>query len=909
MMRDAHRAKAKLQRANAELERRTGELESAHWLRASRLGLLETLRGEPAANTIGEATLQALVTHCEARVGALYRAGPAGELDFCAGHALPSGFTPRALIPPGQGILGQVASTQTAELIADVTPDRMRLEGALWDAAPLETLVVPLVGTDGRTHGVAELAAFHRFTPAQRECVDLLAETAGSLLEAASARERRADLFEEVQRQSEELRAQQEELRQTNAELEEQATQLRESERRLKTQQEELRKTNEELLDQTRRLEQAHHALGERAADLAVASKYKSEFLSNMSHELRTPLNSVLLLSRLMAENKDQNLTADQVSWARTMYSAGSDLLLLINDILDLSKVEAGLLQIDSATIETASLADDLRQTFGHVAEDQGLSFAVDVVEEAPPYIESDRQRVLQVVRNLLSNAFKFTETGGVRVRFGVAEPSTLAIAVSDTGPGVAPERQQQIFEAFRQADGTIGRRYGGTGLGLTISRALAQLLGGRLELETEEGHGATFTLVLPPRLASVELAASAPPTTPGSARSAKPVHSPYVLVIDDDPVFAEVLSNLVRARGLECVVTRTGRQGLDRVAQRPPRGILLGWRLPDMSGAEVLDGLRATARGREVPVHVISATDVEAEAHAHGAITVLEKPLSDATVANLLGTLARGARSGRVLVVEDNEEEQLAIAATLQGIGAALTQVSTGGEALRLLAEDRFACVIVDIGLPDMSGFDVLERMPPGDARVVVYTGRELTEDEEARVRRFSDSIIVKGGSPPERLLEDVTLFVRGVGGPHRARARTAHVPEAALQGRTVLVVDDDIRNVFALSASLESAGLQVVIARNGLEGVQRVEQDDRIELVLMDLMMPIMDGYEAMRRIRKDLGRADLPIIAVTAKAMKGDASQCFEAGADDYLAKPVDLERLLSMIRVWLARRPRA
>ena len=516
--------------------------------------------------------------------------------------------------------------------------------------------------------------------------------------------------------------------------------------------------------------------------------------------------------------------------------------------------------------------------------------------------------------RNLLSNAFKFTESGEVRLTVGAEGSDWVSLAVSDTGPGIPASQRNDIFEAFQQADGTISRRYGGTGLGLTISESLAQLLGGSLALESVEGEGTTVTLTLPVKLGAQASQSKArrEPTPPSSslptAVPAATIGEDYILIVEDDPTFAGVLRDLVREQGLECDVATTGEQALETARRRQPTGVLLDWGLPDLTGGQVLDELRAMYPTRRVPVHVISGADIEREARERGAVTVLKKPVSEESLISVVRALETDEARPRVLVVEDSESEQIAIEAFLQGVAADFASAATGADALALLEKERFACVIVDLGLPDMPGLELLERMPKSGAKVVVYTGRDLSEDDEVRVRRHTDSVIVKGVVPPERLLEDVKLFVRhvrrGPTGPHPA----LH-PEESLSGRTILVVDDDIRNVFALSAGLESVGLNVEIARNGREGVECVASNPNIDLVLMDVMMPVMDGHEATRQIRQKLGRRDLPIIAVTAKAMKGDAERCLEAGADDYLPKPVDLERMLSVIRVWLTGRPRS
>ena len=902
------------------------------WLAGGQAELAAVTRGQRSVAELGRQIVDFLTPCVGAQVAALYVAEDNGHLEFIAGFAFapPEGRATRFEV--GVGVVGQVAAQKQRICLSDVPDGHMPVQSGLGTSPVRELVVQPLLHNE-QVCAVLELGSLEPLTERQLRLLDAVSEGLAIQLTVASAHARLGALLdqtrqqakalaeqqEELQSANEELQAQQEELRQSNEELEEQTARLQASEVRLQAQQEELRQSNEELLDQKRQVEQAHEVLEQRAADLSLASKYKSEFLSNMSHELRTPLNSLLLLSKLLADNRDGNLNPAQVEWAETMHRAGSDLLLLINDILDLSKVEAGKLSVETQEIDVAGLVADMRQSFEHVAEDRGLAFHVEILPGAPGRITSDPHRIGQVLKNLLSNAFKFTAQGEVRLRVAAAGEQALSLAVSDTGPGIAAERQRHIFEAFQQGDGTISRSYGGTGLGLAIGRALAELLGGTLQLESEEGRGSTFTLVLPVGLAEGASVLRAPPPLPATPPAApvvsKPVAEvaassrPYVLVIEDDPVFAGVLVDQIKRQGLHAVAVGTGAEGLGVMDRELPLGVLLDWGLPDISGEDLLDAVQAKARGRSVPVHVISGADVQEPARAGGAVTVLRKPVSEAQIANLLADLAVGAGRSRVLIVEDTPDQRAAIHAFLGDVNAELVTASTGAEALQRLEEGAFACVIVDIGLPDMSGFELLERMPRGDERVVVYTGRELTEDEEARTRRRSDSIILKGATPPSRLLEDVKLFLRQVGRRDTERRIPTLIPEVEIQGKTVLVVDDDIRNVFALSASLEAVGLNVAIARNGLEGVGYLEANPSVDIVLMDVMMPVMDGYEAMRRIRSELKMTQLPIIAITAKAMKGDAERCLDAGANEYLAKPIDLDRLLSMIRVWLAARPRA
>ena len=690
-------------------------------------------------------------------------------------------------------------------------------------------------------------------------------------------------------------------------------------------------------------LERAGAALQLKARELEQASQYKSDFLANMSHELRTPLNSLLILSKLLGDNADGNLSADQIKFARTIESSGNDLLTLINDILDLSKIEAGHVEIQPAPVPLDRMTGDLQKVFQPIANERGLTLQIDLPGDLPRTIETDRLRLEQILKNLLSNALKFTERGSVRLAVSRVGDDKLALAVTDTGIGISPEQQANIFEAFHQADGTISRKYGGTGLGLSISRELARLLGGSIMLESKVGEGSQFIVTIPlaydPALvpARKNAPASAAETVAPAATSSDPSPrvSPWtieddrgalaegkrvLLIIEDDEVFASVVCDLSREMGFQCIVAATGQEALDLAREFRPSAVILDLGLPDQSGLTVLDRLKHDDETRHIPIHVISAADHSQTALALGAVGYLLKPAKREQLAEVLeGLQAKlASRMRRILIVEDDEVQRDAVAKLLRTQDVETVGVGTAAECLEQLRQQTYDCMVLDLSLPDASGFSLLETLSKdGDHSfppVIVYTGRDLSADEEQRLRRYSNSIIIKGAKSPERLLDEVSLFLHQVVSElppeQRKMIEKARHRDAALEGRRILIVEDDVRNVYSLTSVLEPRGALTQIARNGQEALDALEAvgDDparTIDLVLMDVMMPVMDGLTATSRIRNDARWSRLPIVMLTAKAMPDDQKKCLAAGANDYMAKPIDVDKLLSLVRVWMPR----
>ncbi|MCW3147398.1 response regulator [Stutzerimonas stutzeri] len=930
-------------------------LEKQAWYRAGQSQLSEAIIGEMALPALGQSILQFLARYLDVAVGALYVVQD-GKLQRVAEFAYdPQQLNDKRTLEFGAGLVGQAALERRLMALEQLPADYLKVSSALGTTSPRAVLIVP-VEDSGMLNAVIELCFLRPLREEDSELLRRIGASIGAAIEAARYRQRLQRVLAETQQLNEELQVQQEELRSANEELEEQSSALRESQMHLEEQQAELEQTNEQLAEQADtlarqrdemdekngRLREAQLLLEERADELQRASRYKSEFLANMSHELRTPLNSSLILAKLLADNPLGNLSDEQVQFASSIYSAGNDLLALINDILDIAKVEAGKLDVHPELTILPRLAEGLKSLFFAQSLEKALEFHVELDAGLPTSVYTDRQRLEQILKNLLANAFKFTESGSVTLRISPRADGQIAFAVTDTGIGIAPQQQEAIFEAFRQADGTTNRRYGGTGLGLSISRELAQLLGGSISVQSEAGVGSTFTLLLPenyvagarePEPPAAPLpAVAAPVAAPRRRRPeappkvAKPLVEPLaddrdaypfkersVLVIEDEPQFACILRELAHELQYSCLIAQNADDGFDTALQYKPDAILLDMRLPDHSGLTVLERLKENPATRHIPVHVVSVEDRKEAALQMGAVGYAMKPTTRDELKEVFSRLEAklAQKVKRILLVEDDARQRESVSRLIEDIDVEITAVEYGEQALDLLRNTVFDCMIIDLKLPDMDGSELLERMAKEDIcsfpPVIVYTGRNLTRDEEAALLKYSRSIIIKGARSPERLLDEVTLFLHKVESdmpPERQKMlKSARSREKAFEGRKLLVVDDDVRNVFALTSALEQKGAVVEIARNGLEAIAKLQHDAGIDLVLMDIMMPEMDGFTAMEEIRKDPRFAKLPIIAVTAKAMKDDQDRCLRAGANDYLAKPIDLDRLFSLIRVWL------
>lgn len=964
------------------------------WLQEGQAEVARDLLGEQSVEDVGRNALYALARYVNAQVGVMHRLDR-GALTWIGGFAMGSHDG-----APVAGSLAQEVANHGATIVVDDVPDGYLTVRSSTGSGQPRTLIIAPVMAEGRVQGVLELGFLRSSADFSAE-LELL-QNAGSIigvaLRSAIYRQHLKELLEETQRQSEELQTQQEELRVSNEELEEQGRALRESQARLEQQQSDLMQSNAQLEEHTQRLERqkrelvkAQQTLEINAQELGRANRYKSEFLANMSHELRTPLNSALILAQMLADPKSEQLPPAEIQrYAKTIHSANSDLLTLINDILDLSKIEAGHVDLDAETVSLSGVLEPLRQMFEPIAGSRNLGFHIDVAPGAPGTFVTDRAKLQQILKNLLANAFKFTEQGEVRLKVEpVADPSAparIAFAVTDTGIGIPQHQQEVIFEAFRQADGTTSRKYGGTGLGLSISRELARVLGGSLRVQSAPGTGSTFTVEVAAHLevpapqhatapavtsalaeggaagegrgamlAAARSPASQPPV-PAAGTAGGPARQPaddigsgadaaqalvpveragagspgvlpagvrgdtgprqrerLVLVIEDDERFADILYEIAHELDFDCVLASTGADALRLARELQPSGILLDVGLPDQSGLSVLDLIKRDPATRHIPIHMISVADHMQTALELGAVGYALKPVAREELIEAFARVEQKLqmRAQRVLVVEDDPALRESIGLLLKADDIEITAAGTVAEALEHLAARTFDCMVMDLMLPDASGYDLLEQMAAGDKYafppVIVYTGRALTRDEEQRLRRYSRSIIIKGAKSPERLVDEVTLFLHRVEAslpPDQQRLLSqARQREAVFEGRRILLVEDDVRNIFALSSVLEPLGAKIIVTRNGREALDFLARDADVDIVLMDLMMPEMDGLTATREIRKQPALRDLPIIALTAKAMVDDRKNCLDAGANDYIAKPIDVAKLVSLCRVWM------
>jgi signal transduction histidine kinase/DNA-binding response OmpR family regulator/CHASE3 domain sensor protein len=971
-------------------DQQTQVLQQQVWLRSGQRLLAEKVVGQSTPILVGQAMLNFLGQYLGAAVAALYvREKETGALRRIASYGFSVESEQAAQnFQSGESLVGQAAQERRTIVLREVPGDYVKVVSGLGMSPPKNLVVLP-VENDGGVNGVVELGFIRAMVERDEEFLQLIAGSMGDFLEAALYRERLQDALVETQQLNEELQVQQEELRVSNEGLEERGRALLESQSRLEAQQAELEQTNVQLEEYAQRLERqktdllrAQDDLSANAARLEQSSRYKSEFLANMSHELRTPLNSSLILAKLLQQNRGGNLTEEQVRYAETIHASNSDLLLLINDILDLSKVEAGQINIELENVSLDVTLQSLRETFAPLAASKHLNLSFERMPGVPDMLITDSQRAVQILRNLLSNAVKFTEHGEVALQVAPAEAGMLRFDVRDSGIGIAADKLEMIFEAFQQADGSTSRQYGGSGLGLSISREFARLLGGRISVASELGKGSVFSLWLPAdATAAVNATASEPrhetaAAAPSEAHAAvatagalATAHAPIdgaageprkraahhlaadraavkvseangaagpesgaapisddryersrgsraILAIEDDAPFAEILRDLTHELDFDFLHATDAASGLALVRDMRPAAVLLDVGLPDRSGLTVLEWLKNDPLTRHIPIHIVSATDHADKALHLGAIGYTLKPTARSTLEAAIRRLEARLqqRLKRVLVIEDDSAMRESIRALLQSENTEIVAVATLAAAFDELGQSSFDCVVTDLALPDGTGYDLLERLA-GDAAhlalpVIVYTGRMLSSEEEHRLRRYSKSIIIKGAKSPERLLDEVTLFLHSVESslaPEQQRMlRTVRQRDNAFEGRSILLAEDDVRNIFALSHVIEPLGAKLQIARNGREALDLLASGPEIDLVLMDIMMPEMDGLTAMAQIRRDPRFAHLPIIALTAKAMANDRVRCLEAGADDYISKPIDVDKLISLCRVWLRQR---
>ena len=906
------------------------------WLKTNLARFTNMLQGQRDLATVGRMLLTELAPLVNSQNSVIYLAEGESGLKLLSAFAddrAPNSHTER--LHMGQGLVGQCAAGARRMLITQIPEEAVPITSGLFKAMPRNVIVLPVL-FEGQVKAVIELASLGIFTDLQISFLDQLTASIGIVLNSIEATMQTEGLLTQSQNLATELQSQQRELQQTNEQLEQKAQQLEER--------------NIEVERKNQEIEQARRALEEKATELAAASKYKSDFLANMSHELRTPLNSILILGQQLGENPEGNLTTKQVEFARTIHSAGTDLMNLISDILDLSKIESGTVTVDVEEVFFSTLQDMVVRPFRHEAENRHLSFDVQLDPKLDRSMVTDLKRLQQVLKNLLSNAFKFTEQGGVKLSIHSAisgwspehpilknAPQVVAFEVSDTGIGIPPEKQRIIFEAFQQADASTNRKFGGTGLGLAISRELSNLLGGEIQLRSTPGIGSTFTLYLP--LNYIASAATnptmsgpvPPPTAVATLTLARSAELPVeqvpddrailqpgdttLLIVEDDPHYARILANLAHDARLKVIVAMRGADALALAREYQPTAISLDVFLPDMLGWTVLSQLKRDPLTRHIPVQIVTLDEDRQHGLARGAFSFVTKPSTTGDLKAAIGRITAFVkpRRRRLLVIEDNPAEQLGIFGLLGHDDVDLVTASTGAEALKALHEQKIDCAVLDLTLPDMSGFDLLEviRDDPtlSDLPVVVFTGKELSSDEDAQLHSIARSVVVKGVESPERLLDETALFlhrvVANLPAEKQKMLERLHNSDDDLLGKTVLLVDDDARNIFALSSVLERRGMNVLTATTGKEAIDLVVSNPGLAIVLMDIMMPEMDGYQTMEVIHANPAFQRLPIIALTAKAMKGDRERCLQAGASDYLAKPVNTEQLLSALRMWLHR----
>lgn len=921
-------------------------LSDKEWLQTGLSKLNDVVIGEHTVENLSNQVINFLASYTQSHFGVLYIM-EGDVLQFGAGFAYMPGSAMEK-IRIGEALVGQAVASRRQIELKNVADDNIYITFTSGQAKPNHIIAVPIF--DGQViKGAIEMATLQNFTERDIEFFNSSAQNIGIALSTAQNRKRLQELLEETQTQSEELQTQHNELENVNSELEVQAEKLQASEEELKVQQEELRQANEELEERSRLLEEMNQVVTERNIDiqnkvdqLAQSTKYKSEFLANMSHELRTPLNSILLLSRLMHENPEKNLTPDQIEYANVIQSSGNGLLALIDEILDLSKIESGKMELDYQAVKVREIVDSMHAMFDPVAREKNIEFQSSVSGRINETIETDKLRLEQIIRNLLSNAIKFTEKGKVSLKIDLAEnrPDHLCFMVQDTGIGIPKEKHSQIFEAFQQADGSTRRKYGGTGLGLSISRELVKLLGGELLLKSDVGKGSEFIVIIPisrnvrfnnkvienepldvtvPMRSAPErkyISSQIPESIPDDRRTIS-YGDKVMLIIEDDTNFAKSLLDYTRNKGYKGLVSVRGDEGIELAKEFLPVGILLDIQLPVKNGWEVMEELKSNSQTRHIPVHIMSSYELKSESLLKGAVDFINKPVAFEQIQEIFKKLeyVLTHHPKKVLIVEENAKHAKALAYFLESFDVNLEITNDVEHAIKALSTNGVDCVILDMGIPDQRAYDTLEavKKTPGleSLPIIVFTGTSLSKNEELKIKRYADSIVVKTAHSYKRILDEVSLFLHLVekdknDSPLIGRHHKLGALDEVLKNKTVLLADDDMRNIFSITKALEKYQMRVIPAVDGKDALQKLRENPGVDIVLMDMMMPEMDGYESISTIRKDRRFEDLPVIAVTAKAMMGDRAKCISAGASDYISKPVDIDQLYSLLRVWLYER---
>ncbi len=920
--------------ANLSLEKILAENEAKNWLLTGSGIINERMQGQQSEKELAENILAGICDYTKASTGTFYLLNPTEQhLDLYASYAFHDLSNLKRSVKLTEGWIGQVAENEKETIIRGKLNDELGLESSLIRDTKVESIIFPFF-FDKKLKGVIEMAYTSGVDSITQDYILNVADDIGIAINTAQARTIMHDLFEEVQQQAEELEAQQEEMRVTNEELMNKTEMLEASEEELRTQQEELRTTNVELEEKASLLEEKNQAIEEaRAAinikvqELETTGKYKSEFLANMSHELRTPLNSILVLARILKDNKPDNLSEDQVKYASVIFNAGNDLLTLINDILDLSKIESGKMELQNEQIKVNDILKDMELLFAEVAANKHISFTSSV-GDIPESVLTDKARVEQVLKNLLSNAFKFTPDNGsilINVIKG-KKAGTISFCIKDTGVGIPLDKQKVIFEAFKQADGSTSRKYGGTGLGLSISRELANLLGGEITLTSEPGQGSEFVLTIPLKAKTTVTEQELPTVETFNPESAflKPVkraagrenEDPLVVIVEDDKNFANILQDYARDHGYKSIHVSEGTNAVEIINENQPDAVILDIMLPGKDGWQILKELKEGEETAHIPVHLMSAGDTaENRVRKEGAISFLKKPIDTSALDKLFTDMQQTGKFKQILLIEDQKAQSHALKNMMEERGITVDQAFDGASAFNMLQENQYQCVILDLNLPDISGLDLLDKIKAVDEfaalPVIINTAMQLDKTSVSRLMQYANAMVVKTSKSSDRLIDEVNLFLNKIsevaGTPGSANAsvknKIINKGKDAIKGRKILVVDDDERNIFALTSALEEYELVVETAGDGEEAIAKLEEMADIDMVLMDIMMPKMDGYEATRHIRKQNKWARLPVIALTAKAMKDDREKCIEAGANDYITKPVDVDRLIALIQLWL------
>ena len=927
-----------------DLKRFSEESSEKIWVQSGLTSINNAIRGEKTIQVLSTDVLNCIANHVDAHAGLLY-ISEHELLHFTAGFAISNNYKAPETLRIGETLIGEAAKQRKILHLQDVPEDYLKISSASGEAAPKHILIIPLTH-NYLIEGIIEIGSLHPFSDASIKLLEQAAHNIAIAIHTSKNRAKMQELLEETQAQAEELQAQHSELESLNTELEAQAQKLQASEEELKVQQEELLQANHELEERSKTLEDKNQLIVERnldiqkkAEELELSTKYKSEFLANMSHELRTPLNSILLLSRLMYENPEKNLTDEQVEYAHVIQSSGNGLLALIDEILDLSKIESGKMDLEYAEASVKEIATDMKSLFAPIAKEKNLDLRINLNPDLPQKISTDKMRLEQIIKNLLSNALKFTSKGSVDLSISLSnDPMMITFSVKDTGIGIPEEKQQHVFEAFQQADGSTRRKFGGTGLGLSISRELTKLLGGELNLASKEGEGSEFTLTIPVIKPEKKEQASVLPARPLQSvpentaiknrvkytvssipqeipddRDALTENDKVILIIEDDTNFAKALLNYTRKAGYKGLVAVRGDEGIEMATLYNPLAILLDIQLPVRDGWEVMEELKSNRLTRHIPVHIMSSLEAKKESLIKGAVDFINKPVAMEQMPQMFRKLedALNRHPKKVLIIEENPQHAKALAYFLETFNVNSEIKNSVSEGITTLLKNDAECVILDMGIPDQNAYETLDSIKknPGleNLPIIIFTGKNLSKAEETRLKYYADSIVMKTAHSYQRILDEVAVFLHLV--EEKKADSNLNPPRNILElnevlsGKTVLIADDDVRNIFSLTKALEPLKMKILSATDGREALKVLEDNPQTDVVLMDMMMPEMDGYESTKKIRSNPKFKNLPILAVTAKAMVGDREKCIKAGASDYISKPVDIDQLISLLRVWL------